>query len=101
MPLFLDRLPLYSWVDDSHEPVLRRWSVSLPVLVTDPEQEFSLPAGWPPQRWILDTGYTGEAFAWRSHLLEAGLDPSVGLVGRARTRTAFGTEARLAVREAD
>ena len=99
MPLFLDRLPLYSWVDESHYPVIRRWSVSLPALLTEPK------AGPPvvnaqPHRWVFDPGYTGEAFAWRSHLLEAGLNLTTGLAGSALTRTALGTEERLIVRKA-
>jgi hypothetical protein len=28
-----------------------------------------------PQEWALDTGNRGEGFAWRHHLLAAGLDP--------------------------
>src|SRR5262249_44857757 len=28
------------------------------------------------QRWALDTRFTGEAYAWRHHLVEAGLDPN-------------------------
>src|SRR5258707_1105858 len=36
MPLFIDRLPFSSWTDQTRTPPLTYWSVSLPVLLTDP-----------------------------------------------------------------
>src|SRR5262249_31670230 len=48
-------------------------SVSLPLIVTNPDTRPRARAR--PQRWALDTRFTDEAFAWRHHLIEAGLDP--------------------------
>ena len=73
MLLFIDRLPLYSWLPPRALPENRLLSVSLPLLVTNPGKSPRLRAR--PQRWALDTRFTGEAFAWRHHLVEAGLDP--------------------------
>jgi hypothetical protein len=69
MPLFIDSLPLYS--SDGN----RRWSVSLPVIVTPPGAP-APPADATPQRWIFDTGFTGDAYCWQSDLLDAGVDPT-------------------------
>ena len=33
------------------------------------------------QDWVLDTGNRGEAFAWRYHLVQAGLDPDQAEIG--------------------
>ncbi len=72
MPLFIKDLPIHAQVPLAlHEGTVHH-SVSLPILPSDP--------GMPParrtrpQRWKLDTGFTGEAWAWRHHLEEAGLD---------------------------
>ncbi len=73
MLLFIDRLPLYSWVPPGTLSQKHLLAVSLPVVVTDPG---SRPRSR-PQRWALDTRFTGEAYAWRHHLVEAGLDPDV------------------------
>jgi len=76
MPLFIHCLPLHTWTDRTRTPPLTYWSIPLPVFVTDPGLN-APPAGAPLQDWLLDTGNTGEAFAWRHHLLQAGLDPDV------------------------
>lgn len=71
MVLFIDRLPLYSWVPSRRATPLL--SVSFPVIVTDWGASSHPRAR--PQRWALDTRFTGEAYAWRQHLREAGLNP--------------------------
>jgi hypothetical protein len=73
--LFIDRLPLYSWVSPWALSGLRLLSVSFPLIVTDPGSGPRPRAR--PQRWALDTRFTGEAYAWRHHLVEAGLNPEV------------------------
>ena len=102
MPLFIHRLPFYSWTDQTRTPPLTYWSISLPVLGTDPGLN-APPAGLPFQEWTLDTGNTGEAFAWRHHLLQAGLDPDVRrLPGNIRIASAAIFQApRAALRETD
>src|SRR3954451_12775079 len=74
MPLFIDRLPFHQWTDPTRTPALTYWTVVLPVILTDP----TLPTPPPVtgvQEWVVDTGNRGEAFAWRHHLAQAGLDP--------------------------
>jgi hypothetical protein len=73
--LFIDRLPLYSWVPPGRLSQEHLLAVCLPVLVTDLGSGPRLRAR--PQRWALDTRFTGEAYAWRHHLIGAGLDPDV------------------------
>ena len=76
MPLFLDRLPLHTWTDQTKTPPKPYWSVVLPVIVT--EANVAAPGiGAVVQDWVLDSANSGEAFAWRYHLLAAGLDPSL------------------------
>jgi hypothetical protein len=72
--LFIDRLPLYTWVPPGTLSPMRLLSASLPVLVSDPGS--SPRSGARPQRWAVDTRFTGEAYAWRHHLEEAGLNPN-------------------------
>jgi hypothetical protein len=74
MPLFIDRLPLHCWTDNTQTPPRTYWSVAVPVLVTEVGLAVP-PSGMRVQQWFIDTGSFGEAFAWRSHLLSAGLDP--------------------------
>jgi hypothetical protein len=59
--------------------------------------------GGPVQEWVLDTGNTGEGFAWRHHLVQAGLDPDVRrLPGHIRiTGSAIQQPTRVSLREAD
>lgn len=75
MLLFIDRLPLYSWGSPEAVSGRRLLSVSLPLIVTNRRAEPRRSAR--PQRWALDTRFTGEAYAWRHHLMEAGLNPDV------------------------
>lgn len=74
MPLFIDRLPFAYWQDLTRTPPLEYWTVVLPVLLTEAGL-LAPPAGTLPQEWALDTGNRGEGYAWRHHLLAAGLDP--------------------------
>ena len=74
MPLFIDRLPFHVWMDASRSPPLPYWTVVLPVMIPEPLLT-APPSLAQVQEWMLDTGNRGEAFAWRHHLLQAGLDP--------------------------
>lgn len=74
MPLFLDRLPLHQWVDHTRSPPTPHWTVVLPVILTEPNLTAPPPVAG-VREWALDTGNRGEAFAWRHHLLQAGVDP--------------------------
>jgi hypothetical protein len=83
--LFLDRLPLHWWIPSAGGEKL--WSVSVPALVT--ERNLTIPpAPAFGQRWRIDTGCTGNTYAWRASLLEAGLDPRRNILGT--TRVVFG-----------
>jgi len=73
MLLFIDRLPLYSWPPRGALREDRLLSVSLPLILSNPGRQPRSRAR--PQRWAVDTRFTGEAYAWRHHLVEAGLDP--------------------------
>jgi hypothetical protein len=77
MPLFIDRLPFDCWTDATRSPPVSYWTVVLPVMVTEPSLT-GPPAISQVQNWVLDTGNRGEAFAWRYHILQAGLDPDQG-----------------------
>jgi hypothetical protein len=77
--LFIDRLPLYTWTRRTAAGLQRLVAVSLPLHIS--EKGRRPPPGRRPQRWAVDTRFTAEAFAWRSHLLEAGLNPSEDLNG--------------------
>src|SRR6266498_2909424 len=74
MPLFIDRLPFHCWIDATRTPSNPHWTIVLPLLLTEPALTVP-PAAAPVQDWVLDTENRGEAFAWRHHLLQAGLDP--------------------------
>lgn len=101
MTLFIHRLPFHVWADNTRTPPLEYWSVRLPVMVTDIALP-TPPANAQPQSWTLDTGNTGHAFAWRRHLIDAGLDPDVGRSGRIGvTSTVSGTKQFVPVRESD
>jgi hypothetical protein len=96
--LFIDRLAMHSWMDTTADPPRRKWSVSLPVLLTD-RGASRPPSDASPQRWVLDTAFTGDTFAWRYHLQQGGLDPDREIVGTARARTPLAT-ARFPIRAA-
>jgi hypothetical protein len=97
--LFLDRLPLHSWVYHTPSQSVRLWSVSLPVLPAAPGPQ-APPSGLPPQRWLLDTACTGEGLAWRPHLQSAGLNPAIRRASPIRIRTAGGQLQQVPVRKA-
>jgi hypothetical protein len=71
---FIAHLPLYSWTRQTPTGPQRLLAAALPVLLSDPDQ--GSPGTSRPQRWAIDTRFTAEAYAWRSHLVEAGLDPN-------------------------
>jgi hypothetical protein len=99
--LFIDRLPFTFWVDQTRAPASVHWSVVLPVIITDPNLPFP-PPNAPVQDWVLDTGNRTTAFAWRRHLLDAGLDPDVlHFSGGANITTSMGGKANVPVRLAD
>lgn len=99
MALFLDRLPLHSWIYQTQSHSVRLWSVSLPVLPSAPGLT-EPPRGMPPQRWVFDTACTGEGLAWRPHLQSAGLPPERGRARPVLIRTAGGQLHEVPVRKA-
>lgn len=91
MPLFIDRLPFHCWIDATRSAALQNWTITLPVILTDVGLT-APPASSPVQDWALDTGNRAEAFAWRHHLLQAGLDPDQGRLPRSlNVHTASGS----------
>jgi hypothetical protein len=101
LPLFIDRLPFVVWTDNTRTPPRLDWSVVLPVFVSDKGV-----AGPPPnaqsQLWVVDTAHRGAAFAWRQHLIDAGLDPDVLRLASAMSiTTALGGRTLVSVRLAD
>jgi hypothetical protein len=100
MPLFIDRMPFDRWTDASRSPPLSYRNVVSPVLVSEPSA-LTPPTISALQHWVLDTGNRGEAFAWRHHLLHAGLDPDQGRLPKSvLIRTVTG-KATVPVRDAD
>jgi hypothetical protein len=74
VPLFIDQLPFHRWTDFTRTPPFTDWTVVLPIVLT----ELALlnpPSLTSATDWVLDTGNRAEAFAWRHHLIQAGLDP--------------------------
>jgi hypothetical protein len=98
VPLFIDRLPLHRWVDRTRTPPSERWSVRVPVALT-PIATCPLPIAHKAD-WTIDTGATGEAFAWRHHLEQAGLDPDTDRVASSSIRLFDGTVIAAPVRRA-
>lgn len=99
--LFIDCLPLHCWTDHNHTPPVRHYSVRVSVIPTDAGME-QPPPGVKAQDWIVDIGFTGEAFASRLHLEDAGFDLSKGSAGKARFRSPVTRNAIVTpVREAD
>ena len=98
MLLFIDRLPFYAWTPSGSPLPLQ--SVCVPVLPTDPGLAAPPPRAR-PQRWAIDTRFTGEAFAWRHHLLEAGLDPDARRRGVTHLTPLGGTAQPFPLRDAD
>jgi hypothetical protein len=99
MLLFIDRLPLYAWGPWDASSGRRLLSVSVPLIVTNRR---AVPRrGARPQRWAVDTRFTGEAYAWRHHLREAGLDPDVQDGGSILLTPLGGVPQEFPVRRAD
>jgi hypothetical protein len=100
MPLFVDRLPFHSWTDPTRSPPLSYWTVVLPVMVTEPSLVTPPPVA-NIQEWALDTGNRGEAFAWRQHLLLAGIDPDRGRLPQHLTISTVAGKIVVPVRDVD
>ena len=100
MPLFLDRLPFHQWTDPTRTPPLTYWTVVLPVILTEPTL-LAPPSVVGVQEWVLDTGNRGEAFAWRQHLTQAGLDPDQGRMPQSMTIRTVAGRLLVPVRDAD
>jgi hypothetical protein len=99
--LFLDRFSFKRWTDHTRTPPEHHWSVVVPILVTEPEVA-APPPGAAPQEWVFDTGNRGEAFAWRQHLLNAGLDPdALRIPGRMMITSALGGKEELPLCDVD
>ncbi len=77
MRLFIDRLPFHRWTDSTRTPPFSQWTIALPVVLTEP-MLLNPPSVAKATDWVLDTGIRGEAFAWRHHLVQAGLDADQG-----------------------
>ncbi len=100
MPLFIDCLPLHCWTDNTQAPPRSYWSIALPVLVSEPG--LAAPPALPVQRWFFDTGSSGDAFAWRHHLIVAGLDPDQNRgPGQMVVTASIGARSLVPIREAD
>jgi hypothetical protein len=82
--LFIDRLPIHtSWHYETVQNARLyrgRMTTSLPALLSEPAPE-RRPRDMEPQRWVFDSGCSGEGLIWRRHLVESGLDPSRLRVG--------------------
>jgi hypothetical protein len=101
MPLFIDRLPFHRWTDYTRTLPQDHWCVVLPVFVTDTNLA-TPPAGITQQEWVLDIGNRHEGFAWRHHLLVAGLDPDANQIpARMRMKSALGQQLTVPLREVD
>ncbi len=100
MPLLIDRLPFHSWTDASRSPSLTYWTVVVPIMVTEPTLA-GPPAAGRMQNWVLDTGNRGEAFAWRHHLVLAGLDPDAGRLPQPMTIRTVAGKIVVPVRDVD
>jgi hypothetical protein len=100
MPLFIDRLPFDHWTDATRSPPLSYWTVILPVMLTEPSLVAPPPVAL-VQEWVLDTGNRGEAFAWRHHLVQAGLDPDLGRLPQPMTIRTVTGRASVPVRDVD
>jgi hypothetical protein len=100
MPLFIDRLPFDSWTDMTRSPPLTYWTVVLPVMLAEPSLLAPPPVAQ-VQTWALDTGNRGEAFAWRHHLVQAGLDPDQGRLPQPMTIRTVGGTVSVPVRDVD
>jgi hypothetical protein len=100
MPLFIDRLPFHTWTDPTRTPPLTYWTVVLPVILAEPSLSSPPPIAQ-VHDWMLDTGNRGEAFAWRNHLTQAGIDPDQGRLPQQMTIRTVTGKAVVPVRDVD
>jgi hypothetical protein len=101
VPLFLDRFLFERWVDQTRTPPVEQWVAVVPAILSEPGLT-APPAAAAVRNWLLDTGNRGEAFAWRPHLIAAGLDPDTGRIPRPLTiTTVLGGRQNVPSREAD
>ncbi len=101
MPLFIDRLPFHFWEDRTRTPPLAYWTIVLPIVLAEPNL-LALPPGSIPRDWALDTGNRGEGYAWRHHLIQAGLDPAQNRLANPVAITAVvGGKTSVPARQAD
>ncbi|MCI0681299.1 MAG: hypothetical protein L0Y71_04275 [Gemmataceae bacterium] len=100
MPLFIERLPFHCWIDATRSPPLPNWTIVLPVVLTEDSLLKPPPTGL-MQEWVLDTGNRGEAFAWRQHVLQAGLDPDQNRRARSMRIRSVGGSIFAPLRKAD
>src|ERR1700730_4710747 len=93
-PLFL-AVPLFQWRVGSGANTVNRWSVSLPIVATNPF--VTIPPKRPPafQRWVFDSGCTFDACGYRAHIEEAGLDPRNYLRGSGPVQGFLGESQQL------
>jgi hypothetical protein len=77
VPLFIDRLPFHRWTDFTRTSPSSQWTIVIPIVLAEPTL-LHPPSVALATDWVLDTGNLGEAFAWRKHLVQAGLDPDQG-----------------------
>jgi hypothetical protein len=99
--LFIDRLPFHYWEDRTRTPPLGYWTIVLPFLLAEPNL-LAPPAGLAPENWVMDTGNRGEGYAWRHHLILAGLDPDQNRLAHPVTITAVvGGKTSVPIRQAD
>jgi hypothetical protein len=98
--LFSDRLPFRRWVDNTRTPPLEHWSIRVPIFLS---AVGAYPLVTPqPQLWVVDIGFSGEAFAWRHHLEAAGLDPDIQRGPAVRLQSSVASRAVLVpIRRAD
>jgi hypothetical protein len=98
--LFIDSHPFRRWVDNTRTPPIEHWSIRVPIFVS---AVGAYPLVVPqPQWWVVDLGFSGEAFAWRHHLEAAGLDPDTQRSPAVQLRSSVALKAILApIRRAD
>jgi hypothetical protein len=58
--------------ESDKDPPVESWSIRLPIIPTYAWEEPRSDAQ--PQHWIVDTGCSGAAYAWRHHLERAGIE---------------------------
>jgi hypothetical protein len=100
VPLFIDQLPFHRWTDRTRTPPLSDWTKVLPIVLTEPTL-LNPPSPASSTDWVLDTGNRGEAYAWRHHLIQAGLDPDQGRMPSPMIIRTVAGRVTVPVRDAD